>query len=136
VTQTLIALTAIRDIQTATMEKCQFDYSIIEQQPADGDYFPTHSDYTRQITLLNTGTCSWERNTSLTYVSGESFNAEPRIFIREIVDVGEEYILEFNGQTPTNGGLLTGTWELRTPGQIPIGHPLDISIFAFDQGIR
>lgn len=134
VTQTLIQLTAILEIQTATTAACDFDYEIISQEPPDGDFFPTNSVYVRQITLRNTGDCPWERNSALTYVSGESFNAGPRILIRQRVNVGEDYVLSFEGRTPANGGELTGTWELRTPGQLAIGAPFDISLFVFDRG--
>ena len=95
----------------------------------------------RTIILLNTGTCDWERNTSLTFIEGEDFNAGPRIFIREPVEVGEEITLEFSGMTPNQGRVengevvpLEGSWQLRTPGQINIGTPLTISVLVFDPG--
>ncbi len=131
ITLTVIQLTAMLQIQTATTAACDFNYEIIDQKPADGDYIATGSDYVRQITFRNTGTCPWERNTSLTFVSGESLNAGPRIFIRQRVAVGEEYVLSFEGKIPANGGRLTGMWELRTPGLIPIGKPITISVQAF-----
>lgn len=91
--------------------------------------------YARQITLLNNGTCAWERNTALAYVSGEDFDAQPYIFIRNRVNVGEEVTIVFSGRTPTSQlGLLSGVWELRTPGQILIGEPLTISVWVFQQG--
>ncbi|MBZ0299894.1 MAG: hypothetical protein K8J31_09145, partial [Anaerolineae bacterium] len=82
---------------------------------------------------LNTGTCAWERNTSLVWVSGEDFNAE-RLFIRERVNPGDDVVLTFVGATPATGGMRTGMWELRTPGQILIGKPLEISVSVFEQG--
>jgi serine/threonine protein kinase len=131
---TLSAATQQALAVTQTLAACSFDYAIIEQTPADGEFFPINSDYTRDIRLLNTGTCAWEPNTSLTNIDGETFNAGPRIFIRQRVAVGTEYVLTFSGRTPGAGGLRTGTWQLRTPQQIPIGAPFTISIFAFDPG--
>lgn len=123
----------------ATLDACTFDYAIIEQIPADGaegDFFPVNQPYMREITLLNTGTCEWGENTSLSFVSGEDFNAGPRIFVRESVQVGEEYTLTFNGTTPGRGSVepTTGTWQLRTRFQIPIGEPFEISVMVFDPG--
>jgi hypothetical protein len=86
-----------------------------------------------QTNVLNTGTCAWERNTSLVFIAGEDFNAE-RTFIRERVNPSEEVLLIFEGVTPATGGVRIGTWELRTPGQILIGRPLEISISVFEQG--
>jgi serine/threonine protein kinase len=132
-TQTLSAA------RTATVEACQFDYAIIDQQPqegAEGGFFTVNSRYIRRITLINTGTCAWERNTSMTFVEGEDFNAGPRVFIRSEVEVGEEIELLFEATLPSVGSLqpIAGTWQLRTPGQIPIGKPLTISVQVFDPG--
>jgi serine/threonine protein kinase len=126
-------------IRTATATACQFDYAIIDQQPqdgVDGGFFTVNSRYVRRITLINTGTCAWERNTSMTFVEGEDFNAGPRVFIRSEVEVGEEIELVFEGTLPSVGSLepISGIWQLRTPGQIPIGKPLTISVRVYDPG--
>ncbi|MFW5709044.1 MAG: serine/threonine protein kinase [Chloroflexota bacterium] len=133
VTQTLMVE------QTATTAACTFDYAIIEQQPPDGErggFFPVNTDYTRQITFLNAGNCTRERNTSLTFITGESFNAGPRIFIREPVPIGGEIEITFEAQLPSRGSVepISGTWQLRTPGQIPIGDPFQISVMVYDPG--
>jgi hypothetical protein len=108
---------------------------VVEQDPAEDLQVRAGTPYRRVITLRNTGTCYWERNTALVHVEGESFDAGPVILIRERVDVDEEYQLVFEGSTPSaGGGLLTGIWELRTPGQIRIGEPLPINVRVFGGG--
>ncbi len=133
VTETLAALTQVAVGQTATAAVCRFDYAVVDQQPADGEYFPANSEYQRVITLLNTGNCAWEPNTSLTFLEGEDFGAGPRIFVRERVDVGQQVELLFAGKTPLRGGLKSGRWELRTPSQVKIGLPLEINVFIFER---
>lgn len=133
VTETLAALTQVALGQTATAAVCRFDYAIVDQQPPDGEYFPANSEYQRVITLLNTGNCAWEPNTSLTFLDGEDFGAGPRIFIRERVGVGQQVELVFAGKTPARGGLKSGRWELRTPSQVKIGQPLEINVFTFER---
>jgi len=137
-TATVLARTQASIDQTATAAACVWDYAIVEQVPADGEAnpVPANRSYSRDITFLNTGSCAWEVNTSLTFVSGsgEDFVAGPRIYIRERVEVGSTYVLAFAGQTPDKGGLYSGTWELKTPGQITIGEALVISVFAFETG--
>jgi serine/threonine-protein kinase len=130
-TQTLIQATLVLQIQTATIAACDFDYAVVEQVPPDGEFYRSNSDYVREIRLLNTGNCPWERNTSLVFVDGEDFDAQ-RIWIRERVNPGDEVTLTFMGRTPPTGGVRAGTWELRTPGQILIGEPLVISISVFE----
>ncbi|PJF41132.1 MAG: hypothetical protein D6737_14900, partial [Chloroflexi bacterium] len=135
ITETLAEATRQLQLETETIAACVFDYAIIQQTPEDGDFFRADREYTREITLLNTGTCAWERNTSLTFIEGESFNAGPRIFfVTDRVDVGDEVTLLFEGTTPMTGDFYTGTWELRTPGQVPIGEPIEISIQVFEGG--
>jgi len=131
---------------TATFAACEFDYAIIDQVPADGEeggFITTNTAYERTITLLNTGTCDWERNTSLTFItgSGEDFDAGPRIFIREVVPIGSEVDLVFQGRTPAAGGFengrnvpWVGSWQLYTPGQITVGEPIDISVLVYSPG--
>ena len=131
-TMTLIVATQFYEYQTATIAACDFDYAISDQQPPDGDFFRANQPYQRVITFVNTGTCPWERNTSLVYISGEDFDAGARIFIRERVNVGEDVAVTFAGRTPRTGALYTGIWELRTPGQILIGTPLTISVQVFE----
>jgi serine/threonine-protein kinase len=135
VTLTLLQSTLFFELQTATVAACDFDYRIIEQTPPDGDFFPAGRDYEREITLLNTGTCAWERNTSLVFVSGDSFNATPPyFFIRDRINVGEEVTIIFRGRAPSQSGVQSGVWELRTPGQLLIGEPLTISLDVYQSG--
>lgn len=130
-TQTLLAATQVADNQTATVAACDFDYEIIEQLPEDGEFYPANSDYERQIRLLNTGTCAWERNTSFVWVQDEDYDARP-IFLRERISPGDELVMCFRGRTPRTGRAYTGIWELRTPGQILIGDPFEITVDVFE----
>jgi serine/threonine protein kinase len=132
-------------IRTATTSACRFDYAIISQTPEDGEeggFFRTGEPYQREIRLLNTGSCAWDRNTSLSWRSGEDFDAGPRIFIEAIVEPGQETTLLFDGTLPRRGKVdsngnvqpIVGVWQLFTPGQVPIGDPFEISIVVFDPG--
>lgn len=135
ITLTLLQSTLFFNFQTATVAACDYDYRIISQSPADGEYAVANTPYEREIILQNTGTCPWERNTSLVFVSGESLNATPPYFyIRQRVNVGEEVTILFRGRTPTRSGIASGEWELLTPGLIPIGEPLMISVNVFQSG--
>jgi hypothetical protein len=148
ITQTLAQATLVAADLTATASACRYEYALIQPAPDDPQisYYPaytqgggpvyirTETTFSIAITLLNTGDCAWERNTSLTWLEGESFNAGPRIFLRDRVEVGAEVTINFTGSTPPRGrgGLRSGIWELRTPGQIAIGAPLTLALFAFD----
>jgi serine/threonine-protein kinase len=124
--------------QTATYAACVFDYTIVDQTPKDGregGFFRTNTDYTRTLTLLNTGTCGWDVNTSLRFItgSGESFGFTP-VLLRETVEVGGTVELDMELRLPAVGSQepISGQWQLRTRGQIPIGEPITISILVAD----
>jgi serine/threonine-protein kinase len=132
-TQTLIQATQLLEMQTATIAACDFDYEVVSFTPENESFRQADTVFTMEIRLRNTGTCPWERNTAFTYVtgSGENFDAEPRIFIRDRVNVGEETIVLFAGRAPSTNGVSSGQWELRTPGQLLIGTPLTLSVNVF-----
>ena len=143
VTLTLLQATLFFEQQTATIAACDFDYRIVDQVPADGEFYLAGRPYTREITLQNTGTCAWERNTALIFVSGESLNATPPyFFIRERVNVGDTTTITFVGRTPNSACrqdnqvvMCVGVWELRTPGQILIGsQPIRIRVNVYEGG--
>lgn len=143
-TLTLLQATQFFEYQTATTAHCDYDYRIVEQNPREGDFFPAGRNYTREIVLQNSGNCPWERLTALVFVpgSGENFGAEPYIFIRERVPVGETTTVIFQGRTPSTACrqnnqvvICAGRWELRTPGQRLVGdQPLTISVNVFEGG--
>jgi serine/threonine-protein kinase len=126
-------------VRTATTAACNFNYAIIEQDPENGQaggFFRINEAYQREITLLNSGNCTWEANTALYFIEGEDFNSKPQIFIRQAVEPGAEVTLVFEGVLPSRGSTapLSGTWELRTPGQLVIGGRMTISIMVYDPG--
>lgn len=126
--------------RTATIEACVFDYDIIDQEPANGEeggFFPVNTEYTRRVTVQNTGTCPWEVNSSLAFIpgSGESFRSN-RVVLAEIVDVGDVIDIDLELVLPATGSVTpyTGLWQFRTRGQLPIGEPFEISILVFFPG--
>lgn len=131
VTLTLAEATRFMEVQTATVAACDFRYEVIEQNPENDAYYTADTPYEREIRLLNTGTCAWERNTYFVFVRGEDFESRP-IFIRQRVNPSEELVMCFQGKTPRTFGLYEGTWELRTPGNILVGQPFGITINVFE----
>lgn len=125
--------------RTATTAACVFDYAIISREDiggtADG-FFRVNSPYRTHIRIQNTGTCPWEGLASLEFVDGENFRAS-RFTILPSVEVGDDYTLEFEGITPSAGAgdeIITGRWQLKTKGQLPIGDPLTIGAKVYDPG--
>jgi hypothetical protein len=142
VTATLFQATLLFDIQTATAQACDFRYGIRTiapivddpARPANDDYIPTGRAFDITITLVNIGSCAWERNSYLEFTDGVSLARQPRFFTDRIVQVGEEYTFTIPAQVPTEQvGLLSATYVFRTRGQIVIAgdEPIAPSIFGF-----
>ncbi len=140
IAQTVAALTLAATEQQATLDACQFDYAVRIQSEYpktndDIDFVKANTEYRLEITFVNMGTCAWGPNTALVFIDGDNLDAGRVIFFREneqVVEPGGEAVLDFVGRTPARFGLKTGTWELRTPGQIPIGQPLVIQVQVFE----
>lgn len=131
--------------ETLTAAACVFDYDIVEETPLDplrvpeeergGLFVPINTPYLREITVLNVGTCAWDVNWSLAFVAGENYSVS-RIVVQQRVEVGDTYVLIFEGRTPSAGSVqpIEGEWQLKTRGQLNIGEPLTISVLVFDPG--
>lgn len=131
VTGTLFALTVDASNQTSTVQACDYDYEIVKIEPGEEQPYRAGTEFTRVMTLRNTGTCFWERNSVLTPIDGESFDIT-NVLIRERVDVNETVDLELTGRTPSaGGGTLRGRWRLQTQGAIQIGDILTITVEVF-----
>ncbi|MBK8026305.1 MAG: hypothetical protein IPK19_34170 [Chloroflexi bacterium] len=130
-TQTLIQATLLSEFQTATAAVCDFDYAIVSQDPPDETFVQAGTSFTREIILRNAGDCAWERLTALNFVSGENFNIGARVVIRDRVEINEQVTLTLSGQAPRSNGLLSGVFELRTPGQLLVGKPLTLTVNVF-----
>lgn len=140
IAQTVAAMTLAATEQQATLDACQFDYAVRivsnYNKTNDGiDFVKANTEYRLEITFVNMGTCAWGPNTALVFIEGDNLDAGRVIFFREneqTVEPGGEAVLDFVGRTPARFGLKTGTWELRTPGQIAIGQPLVIQVQVFE----
>lgn len=138
-TGTAVALTSTA---TVAQQACDgFDYDIInraelEDLSAVNRGLRADQPFTIVIQLLNTGDCAWPELTNLRFEigTGENFGTDPRIFIREVVEPGEQFDLEFTGRTPVRGRVYEGRWLLETPTRDAIGLPLTITIRVFEGG--
>ena len=126
-------------VQAMTLEACTFDYAVESRvlRDANGDTISdnaiqTGRDFTLDITVRNTGTCAWEINSSLRYLSGEFFDSEQIILFDRRVGVADTYTIHFNGRAPGQNGDSTGYWRLLTSRDLVIGRdPLEITIRVF-----
>jgi serine/threonine protein kinase len=137
VTGTIAQATLVREVALATARACDWEYEIVEQPRAQDYFVQASTAFSFELVLRNTGSCTWDYNTALLYVSGEDFDAETRLLIRDRVTVGSTITITFSGRTPQRPDRQqpqTGVWELRTPDDLLIGDPIDIAVNVFGGG--
>jgi serine/threonine protein kinase len=120
---------------TETARLCVLQYDLlapIKPDPRDPkETIPTGSTFSKTVEIRNIGNCDWLPGTSLSFRDGEQFSAPRRITMdnTEPVKPGEVARFIFNGRAPTEIGVLTGRWELRTEGNILVQPLVEISYY-------
>ena len=101
---------------TATFEACDFDYSLLAQEPEDDTDLFVNQVETVTLKIGNSGDCSWEaENTVLQFVEGA---APPEAEQQEValpeVAPGDSVEVEILLDTPSTAGTAVATWKLIT----------------------
>ena len=120
---------------TGTAQNCvkEYRYMAADADPKK-DPIKANKEFTREIVLKNTSNCDWLPGMFLSYKSGERFNAQRKIVMKNTTPVppGEDATFVFSGVTPKKGGVASGTWEVRLVGDVLIPEPLTISFFVYE----
>ncbi|MEP7289502.1 MAG: protein kinase [Chloroflexota bacterium] len=119
---------------TATAANCTKEYRQILLKDPVKDPIRANTEFTREVILRNTGNCAWLPGMYVTYSTGERFNAQRTIIMKNTdpVKPGGDATFLFAGHTPKKGGLYNGTWEVRLAGDVLITVPLTISFFVYE----
>ena len=83
--------------------------------------------FTKGWQVKNTGTCTWNNNYRLVFVSGYRMGGEPVAVARE-VKPGETYDLQLNLVAPLNPGTYQGVWQMQNAQGRGFGERLKVSI--------
>ncbi len=80
----------------------------------DGAYITPGAIFTKTWRIKNVGTCSWNTNYSLIFVSGERMNGSSPIFLPKWVGTGQAVDISVDLTAPYSGGTYRGYWMLQT----------------------
>jgi uncharacterized protein YkwD len=129
VTSTLPALPTAIPTQTATPvavptlprpANCK-DAAVLMQDVTipDGTRFQPGETFTKTWRLRNTGTCPWDRNYQLVFVSGERMGA-PDFVPVPVTGTQEDADISVGLAAPSANGTYTGIYELRNGEEQPV----------------
>jgi hypothetical protein len=98
---------------TATPKPCN-QAIFISETVLDGTKFQAGESFAKSWRLQNTGTCTWNPNYKLVFVSGDQMSGSESIKLGQYVEPGEKVDLLVNLKAPSKSGLYTGYWALRS----------------------
>lgn len=87
----------------------------------DGSIFAPEARFVKVWRIMNVGSCTWDEDYDLVFVSGESMNADGEIAFHQTVAPGEVIDLSAPMKAPDEEGTYTGNWILRNPSNQQFG---------------
>lgn len=82
---------------------------------ADGTTYPPGAEFTKVWRLRNVGSCTWDADYSLVYVSGDRMSADKAVFLADTARPGEDIDLGMDFIAPNEQGRYRGFWMLKNP---------------------
>jgi len=98
---------------TSPVNPCNKAKFLGETIPDDTEFDPGES-FTKSWTFENAGTCTWNTNYKLAFVSGESMGGPASVSMPVNVPPGTQVKIEVPLKAPNTPGTYTGYWELRS----------------------
>ncbi|MGD8904899.1 MAG: transporter substrate-binding domain-containing protein, partial [Anaerolineae bacterium] len=105
---------------------CVDGLALVKHLTQEGDMNPGQA-FTKGWQVQNTGTCTWDANYQLVFVSGYRMGGEP-VAVATEVKPGETYDLQINLVAPLNPGSYEGVWQMQNGEGQGFGERLKVSI--------
>lgn len=108
----------------------------------DGALLQPNTLYAKVWRLKNIGTCVWNTNYALTFVSGDNSLAQPDLPLPNEVQPEQTVEVRINFETPGQGELIIGNWMLKSDTGVIFGtgsfadQPISMSYtLPYDSGL-
>lgn len=111
-TYTPAATSTPRTPPTATPKPCNLATFVSETVP-DGTKFSPGTEFTKSWRLKNIGTCTWNPNYKLVFVSGDKMSGPDSVKLDDYVAPGEKTDILVDLKSPAKAGTYTGYWRLQ-----------------------
>jgi hypothetical protein len=100
--------------------------------PDDTEIDPGAS-FVKTWRVKNTGTCTWEEGTTLTFISGEPFGAPVSVPIEQTVSAGDNVDVSVDMVAPMEPGTYRARWQLESPDGKRFGNRIYVQIVVPDE---
>ena len=105
---------------------CVDGLALVKHLTQESDMKPGQA-FTKGWQIQNTGTCTWDTNYRLVFVSGYKMGGEPVAVARQ-VNPGETYDLQINLIAPPRPGSYQGVWQMENGQGKAFGERLKVSV--------
>ncbi len=107
---------------TITAQGDCYQASLVSETIPDGTDFTPGQTFTKTWTLKNTGTCEWNSNFDMVFVSGDAMNAPASIQLtNSTVSEGQSVQITLDLKAPISAGTYRGEFKLRNDKGVLFG---------------
>ncbi|MBI9051428.1 MAG: hypothetical protein JEZ00_18530 [Anaerolineaceae bacterium] len=128
----LATATIITEYTTATAVPCYKVKFVKDVTIPDGTEMEASEAFTKTWQLQNVGSCTWQSNTQLVFMSGNAMNSLISTNIGQTVAPGQVADISIELNAPDSEGTFTGNYQLRSPDGIRfgLGNNADVSFWV------
>lgn len=107
--------------QNSVVSACEDQATFVSETISDGTIFQPGATFTKSWTLKNTGNCVWNTDYQLKFDNGDQLSGPDIVKIDQVINPGENLILEVDLKAPFSSGFFTGYWNFENPDNEIIG---------------
>ncbi len=100
---------------------CDWVSFVADVHISDGETLRQGATFTKTWRLKNIGSCTWNREYSLVFVSGTQMDAPNRVWLDTQVRPGEMLDVSVQFKAPTRAGEYIGYWQMRNANGVNFG---------------
>lgn len=107
---------------TQTSQAECYQASLTSETIPDGKNFSPGQTFTKTWTLKNSGSCDWDDNFDVVFVSGDAMNAPASLQLTsDIVEPGESVVVTMDLKAPNSAGTHRGEFKVRNANGVLFG---------------
>ena len=116
-------------LPTSTPQACNQAYFVTETIPDDTKFNPGEG-FTKTWTFQNIGTCTWNTNYKLVFVSGDAMDGPQSVNLPNNVAPDQQVTVSVDLKTPATEGTYTGYWTLKADDESIFFSNVSVKIVA------
>lgn len=114
-------------VYVATSTLCDNAAYVSDVTYADNTVLAPETDFTKTWKLMNTGTCTWDEDYRLVFISGDDMDGDTT-YLDDSVSSGESVSISVDMTSPEDSGTYTGYWQMENADGETFGGKIYVQI--------